>query len=123
MTKRLTIIILLDVFDFASHKLDLFRNPQLSYGDLKPVNQNARVKAALAADLCREFPKMSGLSLRNLRYMRSFAEAWKDEGILQAVLAKLIWYHNIALLEKILSQDERLWYTRATMGSFLPRET
>jgi len=55
---------------------------------------------------------MQGLSLRSLRYMRSFAEAWPDEPFLQAALAKSPWHHNIALLEKLPSPDVRLWYAR-----------
>ena len=55
---------------------------------------------------------MKGFSLRNLRYMRSFAEAWPDGSILQAPLAKLTWYHNITLIEKLSSVDIRLWYAR-----------
>ncbi len=35
----------------------------------------AKVINRLAADLRREFPDMTGLSLRNLRYMRAFARA------------------------------------------------
>jgi hypothetical protein len=37
----------------------------------------------LAKDLGTEFPGVEGFSLRNLRYMRSFAEAWPDPQILQ----------------------------------------
>ena len=69
-----------------------------------------KVVDRLAGDLRREFPDMKGFSLRNLRYMRSFAEAWPDGPILQAPLAKLTWYHNITLLEKLPSPDVRLWY-------------
>lgn len=72
----------------------------------------SKVVDRLAGDLRREFPDMKGFSLRNLRYMRSFAEAWPDGPILQAALAKLTWYHNIALLEKLPSPDVRLWYAR-----------
>ena len=43
----------------------------------------------LSRDLRREFPEMEGLSPRNLGYMKAFAEAWPDEAILQAPLAKL----------------------------------
>ncbi len=71
-----------------------------------------KVVDRLAGDLHREFPGVTGFSLRNLRYMRAFAEAWPDETILQVVLAKLTWYHNIALLEKLPSSDVRLWYAR-----------
>ena len=72
----------------------------------------SKVVDQLAGDLRRAFSDMKGLSPRNLRYMRSFAEAWSDASILQAPLAKLTWCHNIALLEKLTSSDIRLWYAQ-----------
>ena len=42
--------------------------------------------------------------------MKAFAEAWPDESILQAPLAKLTWYHNITLLQKVKTAEERRWY-------------
>ena len=47
--------------------------------------------------------------------MRSFAEAWPDEAIVQALLAQLPWYHHIALIEKIKIPEERVWYARQTI--------
>ena len=58
----------------------------------------------LAGDLRRAYPDMTGLSPRNLKYMRAFAEAWPDEAIVQGPLAQITWYHNIALLEKVSTQ-------------------
>ena len=69
----------------------------------------------LAKDLRSAFPDMRGLSPRNLGYMKAFAEAWADESILQAPLAKLPWYHNLTLLEKVKSSEERLWYAEQTI--------
>jgi predicted nuclease of restriction endonuclease-like (RecB) superfamily len=66
----------------------------------------------LAGDLHGAFPSMKGLSARNLKYMRAFAQAWPHVSIVQAALAQLPWYHNIALIEKLESPDERLWYAR-----------
>jgi predicted nuclease of restriction endonuclease-like (RecB) superfamily len=66
----------------------------------------------LSKDLRSEFPAMQGLSPRNLGYMKAFAAAWPDESILQAPLAKLTWFHNLTLLEKVKSPEERLWYAR-----------
>ncbi|MGO8670327.1 MAG: PDDEXK nuclease domain-containing protein [Capsulimonadaceae bacterium] len=74
-----------------------------------------KVIEQLADDLRREFPDMTGLSVRNLKYMRAFAEAWSDEPIVQAPLAQLTWYHNLALLEKLSARVERLWYARAAI--------
>ncbi len=61
----------------------------------------AKVIERLAHDLRTAFPDMQGLSPRNLKYMRAFAEAWPDAEFVQAVLAQLPWYHQLALLDKL----------------------
>ena len=55
---------------------------------------------------------MKGFSPRNLKYMRAFSAAWPDRTIVQGPLARITWYLNIALLEKVSTQVERLWYAR-----------
>ncbi len=45
----------------------------------------AKVIDRLARDLQREFPKLSGYSARNLKYMRAFAAAWPNREIVRAV--------------------------------------
>ncbi|QWP77947.1 DUF1016 family protein [Lysobacter sp. K5869] len=66
----------------------------------------------LAADLSRAFPEMTGFSARNLKYMRSFAEAWPDAAIVQQVVAQLPWGNNLRLIEAVKSAEEREWYAR-----------
>jgi predicted nuclease of restriction endonuclease-like (RecB) superfamily len=78
-------------------------------------NWGAKVIDRLAADLKRAFPDMKGFSPRNLKYMRAFGEAWPDEAIVQAVLAQITWYHNLAILEKLSALEDRIWYARATI--------
>ncbi len=34
---------------------------------------------------------------------------------MQAPLAKITWYHNLTLLEKVKSSEERLWYAEQTI--------
>src|SRR6476469_5817586 len=75
----------------------------------------AKVIDRLAADLRREFPGMEGFSPRNLKYMRAFAQAWPDESIVQEALARITWYHNLTLIEKVKGREERLWYAWATI--------
>ncbi len=48
----------------------------------------AKVIDRLAADLRRAFPKMTGFSPRNLKYMRAFGAAWPDEPIVQQLVAQ-----------------------------------
>ena len=64
----------------------------------------------LASDLRSAFPGIKGFSPRNLKYMRAFARARPDREFVQAVLARLPWYHHIALLDKLNDGEERRWY-------------
>ena len=72
----------------------------------------ARVIDRLAADLRRDFPEMTGLSPRNLKYMRAFAEAFPGREIVQQVVARLPWGHAIKLVESVKSPEQRIWYAR-----------
>jgi len=72
----------------------------------------AKVIDRLAADLRQTFPEMTGMSPRNLKYMRAFAEAWRDEQFVQQVAAQLPWGHTMVLLDQLKTADEREWYTR-----------
>jgi DUF1016 N-terminal domain len=49
----------------------------------------SRVIDRLSADLRRAFPDMTGLSARNLKYMRARAEAHSDPAFVQEVVARL----------------------------------
>lgn len=75
----------------------------------------SKVVDQLAKDLKKEFSDMRGFSRSNLMYMRAFAETWPDETIVQEVLGQIPWYHNIALLEKLKSKEQRLWYAQETV--------
>jgi predicted nuclease of restriction endonuclease-like (RecB) superfamily len=72
----------------------------------------AKVIDRLSTDLQKAYPDMRGLSPRNLKYMRAFAAAWPDCTIVQEFLARIPWFHQIALLEKLSDPKERLWYAR-----------
>jgi predicted nuclease of restriction endonuclease-like (RecB) superfamily len=69
----------------------------------------------LSKDLQHEFPQMKGFSPRYLKYMRSFADTYADEQFVQEVLAQIPWYHNIALLDKLRTPEERQWYAQKTI--------
>jgi predicted nuclease of restriction endonuclease-like (RecB) superfamily len=75
----------------------------------------ARVVDRLAADLRAAFPDMRGFSPRNLKYMRAFAAAWPDRAIVQEALARITWYHNVTLVEKLDTEEDRLWYARSVI--------
>ena len=102
----------------------------------------AQVIDRLSSDLSRKFPDDRGFSVRNLKYMRMFAEAYPDfpfvqvslaqlqeypiwqvplaklqEGgkdFVQVPLAQITWYHHISLIPKVKNLAERALYIMAT---------
>ena len=82
----------------------------------------AKVIDRLSYDLRTAFPDMSGLSSRNLKYMRSFAAAWPDREIVQRTVAQIPWRSNLALLDKLDSPDTRLWYAQKTIENGWSRD-
>jgi len=55
-------------------------------------------------------PTKKGLSSADLMCMRAFAEAWPDEAIIQQAVGRLPWGHNLVLLTKLKTPQERLAY-------------
>lgn len=96
----------------------------------KEEGWGTKVIAKLAADLRSEFPEMKGLSDRNFRYMRAFAEVyphfviWQQPVaklqnaenqnliIVQQLVAQLGWGHITVLLDRIKSPEEREFYIK-----------
>lgn len=70
----------------------------------------AKVIDRLSHDLKTAFPDMQGFSPRNLKYMRKFAKSWPDAEFVQQTVAQIPWGSNLLLLEKLETQQERLWY-------------
>lgn len=70
----------------------------------------AKVIERLAADLKECFPDIKGFSVRNLKYMRFFAEHCPDAQIGQQPAAQLPWFHVVTLLTKLPDATEREWY-------------
>src|SRR5260221_12239338 len=52
-------------------------------GQQQQEGWGTKVIDRLSADLHAAFPSMKGLSARNLKYMRAFAQAWPDGSIVQ----------------------------------------
>ncbi|VAW46514.1 FIG074102: hypothetical protein [hydrothermal vent metagenome] len=75
----------------------------------------AKVIERLAHDLRNAFPDMKGFSRTNLLYMRSFAEAWPDEKIVQQAVGQLPWGHNLVLISKLKTAEERLAYAQKAL--------
>ena len=100
----------------------------------------AKVIDRLSADLKMEFKDMQGLSVRNMKYMRAFAESWpsfpfvqahlaqiqktveQDDKFMQAPLAQISWYHHITLLEKLKNPGIREFYILKTIQNGWSRD-
>jgi predicted nuclease of restriction endonuclease-like (RecB) superfamily len=70
----------------------------------------AKVIERLAHDLRTAFPDMKGFSRSNLMYMRAFAEAWPDAAIVQQLVGRLPWGHNLVLMTKLKDAEARRQY-------------
>lgn len=79
----------------------------------------SKVIEQLSKDLKQAFPDIKGLSRSNLLYMRAFADAWPDfndaDAIVQQPVAQIPWGHNLVLLSKLKTSEQRLWYARKTI--------
>ncbi len=86
----------------------------------------AQVVDNLSKELKSHFPDSTGFSVRNLKYMRSFAKAYPDfpivqvplaqnkDEFMQVPLAQITWYHHIGLLTKVKDFNERAFYIAET---------
>jgi predicted nuclease of restriction endonuclease-like (RecB) superfamily len=80
------------------------------------------VVGRLADDLRAEFPTMTGLSRRNLLYMRSFAADWVEVSKVPQPVALLPWGHIRILIDKLDDQEHRDWYASAAVKNGWSRD-
>ena len=108
----------------------------------KTEGWGTKVIDRLVADLKLEFADMKGLSPRNIKYMRAFAEAYPDFVIVQATpaqlpgkartnkkasfvqaqLAQISWYHHTTLLDKVKDPENRIFYIQKTIENGWSRD-
>lgn len=75
----------------------------------------AKVVEQISVDLRLEFPETKGLSSRNLKYMRSFADNYPDYEFVQQAAAQIPWFHNRVILDKVKEPSDREFYIRKTI--------
>ena len=76
----------------------------------KEKGWGAKVIKQLSNDLRKAFPKRKGFSVRNLQYMRAFANVYPDSSIVQQAVAQLPWGHCCTLITKVKDPEERAFY-------------
>jgi len=69
----------------------------------------------LARDIKLEFPDSTGYSIRNLKYMRKFAEIFDDYEFVPTLMAQLTWSHNRLLMDKLKEKSAMVWYADKTV--------
>ena len=74
-----------------------------------------KVIQQLSKDLKQTFPNMKGLSERNLKYMRQFAQLYPDFETVQQLVAQIPWGHNCLLMNKLEQEEARIWYAQKTI--------
>lgn len=68
----------------------------------------------LSKDLQREYPGIRGFSSRNIWRMKTFYEAYKENGKLPPLVAEIGWAQNCLILEKCKDDIKREYYLRKT---------
>lgn len=99
-----------------------WRIGKLIHEKINTAKWGTKVIAVLAQDLKQILPGVTGFSLRNLHYMRTFAEAYPDANY-AATAAQLPWGHNLYILDKLTDHQQRLWYTQKALENGWSRAT
>lgn len=81
----------------------------------KEEGWGTKVIDRISFDLKKAFPDMKGFSTRNIKYMQKLAITWENEIIVQQLVAQLPWGINIALMDKLSSKEERIWYAKKAL--------
>ncbi|CAO5676280.1 MAG: hypothetical protein HEEMFOPI_02002 [Holosporales bacterium] len=81
----------------------------------KELGWGAKVVDQLSLDLKHAFPEMKGFSLRNLKYIQTFASHYTDLEFVQRVVAQIPWGQNIEIFTSIKDPNLRIWYIEKTI--------
>ncbi|MFO0319753.1 MAG: YhcG family protein, partial [Neisseriaceae bacterium] len=74
----------------------------------------------LSIDLQNEFVGSKGFSVRNLKFMRQFANLYPDK-IGKQPVSQLPWGHIIVLMQKVKDADIREWYVQNALQNNISR--
>ncbi|RYE28577.1 MAG: DUF1016 domain-containing protein [Sphingobacteriaceae bacterium] len=85
-----------------------------SISEKQAVGWGKAIVPALAAELQKEFPKMSGFSTTNLWYMVQFYNEYHAEANLQPLVGEISWSKHLVILSKCKDSQERQFYILAT---------
>ncbi len=69
----------------------------------------------LSKDMRIRFPGAKGYSVRNLKYMKKFAQIFQEEDVDKYGLGRITWSHHQVLMGKVSSKKEYVWYLEKTL--------
>lgn len=69
----------------------------------------------LSKDMKIRFPSAKGYSVRNLKYMKKFAQIFTEDDVDKYGLGRITWSHHQVLMSKVSSQEEYVWYLEKTL--------
>ena len=64
----------------------------------------------LSKDMRLKYPGAKGYSVRNLKYMKKFAQIFSEDDVDKYGLARITWSHHQVLMSKVSSKEEYVWY-------------
>ena len=64
----------------------------------------------VARELKLEYPNATGYSVRNLKYMKKIYTEYKDDKVMQQLVAQVPWGHNVVLMDKVKDKEIRKIY-------------
>ncbi len=80
----------------------------------KKEGWGTKVIDQLSKDLRSSFPEMKGFSTRNLKYMRKFAEEYRDSEFVQQVAAQIPWFHIATIMDRVSNRQDQIFYIKNT---------
>lgn len=97
-----------------------FRLGKILYDNYKYGNKFIE---EIARTIKIEFPNSYGFSVRNLKYMKKFYYEYKNDKVVQQLVAQVSWSHNLILMSKVKTIDDRKKYIDAIIKYGWSRNT
>ena len=69
----------------------------------------------LSKDMKMRFPSAKGYSVRNLKYMKKFAQIFTEDDVDEYGLVRITWSHHQILMSKVSNREEYIWYLEKTL--------
>ena len=69
----------------------------------------------LSKDMKMRFPSAKGYSVRNLKFLKKFAQTFTEDDVDEYGLGRITWSHHQILMSKVSNREEYIWYLEKTL--------